>query len=326
MIIVKTPFRISFFGGGTDLPAFSSKYGGAVIGTSINKYIYHSILKFPSELFQYSIRFSYSKVECAKSIDFIEHKPFKEILKQYEISKDLEVNIAADLPSFSGLGSSSAFTVGLINGLCKHKDLMFTKHKLATEAIRIEQDILKEKVGSQDQVFAAYGGLNRINFHKNGDIKVDNININKTRLDELESSLLIFFTGITRRSQNIEKKKIDNMNNIETNLKKILNMVDEGYNILSGNSSLIRFGELLGKTWEEKKMLDESVSSPAIDGIYKKAIEAGAIGGKLLGAGGGGFLLLFVPQDRKQKVREKLNGYHEISFKFENHGSQVIHN
>lgn len=326
MIIVKTPFRISFFGGGTDLPAFSSKYGGAVIGTSINKYIYHSILKFPSELFQYSIRFSYSKVECAKNIDFIEHKPFKEILKQYEISKDLEVNIAADLPSFSGLGSSSAFTVGLINGLCKYKDLNFTKHKLATEAIRIEQDILKEKVGSQDQVFAVYGGLNRINFHKNGEIKVDNININKTRLKELESSLLIFFTGITRRSQSIEKKKIDNMNNIETNLKKILNMVDEGHNILSGNCSLIKFGELLGKTWEEKKLLDASVSSPVIDSIYEKAIEAGAIGGKLLGAGGGGFLLLFVPQDRKQKVREKLNGYHEISFKFENHGSQVIHN
>jgi len=325
MIIVKTPFRISFFGGGTDLPVFSRRHAGAVLGVSIDKYIYHSVSKFPSELFDYSIRFSYSKVEYAKNIDLIKHRPFKEILKQFKITKDIELNIAANLPSFSGLGSSSAFTVGLINAISVMQNLKYSKHKLATEAIRIEQDILKEDVGSQDQIFASYGGMRLINFHKNGEFKVNKVNIKKSKKEELQNSLLIFFTGVTRNAQSIESKKIKNIDNINENLLNMLKMVDKGLDILEGNASLTKFGILLDKTWKEKRLLDQSVSTPFIDEIYTKAINAGALGGKLLGAGGGGFLLLFVPEDKKKNVRKYLANLHEVSFDFEDDGSHIIH-
>ncbi len=325
MIIIRTPFRISFFGGGTDLPIFSEKYGGAVIGTSINKYIYHTVSEFPSNMFEYSIRFSYSKVESTNDINLIKHAPFREILKFFKLHKDIEVNIAADLPSFSGLGTSSAFTVGLIKGLIEFKKSFISSHDLAKTAIIIEQEILKESVGSQDQVFASYGGFNLIRFNKDKTFDVSPININQSRLSEIENSLLIFYTGIKRKSQNLEKRKINNFNNIDCNLKKMLKMVDEGYDILNGNQSLSKFGELLGKSWKEKKMLDSKVSNNLIDEVYKVAIESGALGGKLLGAGGGGFLLLFIPPERQKKVRENLSGFHEVKFKFDVTGSQVLH-
>lgn len=325
MIISKTPFRVSFLGGGTDLEAFSKNYGGAVLGSTIDKYIYHTVSTFPSKFFDYSLRFSYSKIECANDINSIQHKPFREILRHFKCYKDLEVNIIADLPSFTGLGTSSAFTVGLIKALSKLKNLNLSKTELASKAIMIEQKILKEAVGCQDQIFASFGGFNMINIQKNGDFKVIPIKLSKNRQEELENSLVLFFTGIKRKAQDIEKQKIENINNINNNLKKMLGIVETGYNILNNNTSLIKFGELLHENWIEKKLLNDMVSSTFIDEAYQKAIDTGAVGGKLLGAGGGGFLLLFVPPDKRKLVRKELSFLSEVKFNFSMTGSEIIY-
>lgn len=325
MIICRTPLRISFVGGGTDFPEFFGRHGGAVLATAIDKYIYHSVSRFPSELFDYSIRLAYRKVECVKSLDDVEHSPFREILRYFGIERDVEISLAADLPSFSGLGSSSSFTVGLINALTAFQGRFIARGELARLAIRMEREILQEAVGLQDQVVAAYGGLNLITFSGSDQFVVTRVAISRRRLEELNGSLMLFFTGITRQAERIERRKIRRLGRIETGLKRLLGLVDRAHEILTGNGPLESFGEVLDRAWREKRELDTAVSNPAIDGMYERAIAAGALGGKLCGAGGGGFLLLFVPADRQEAVRRALRGHPEVRFGIDAPGSGIVH-
>jgi D-glycero-alpha-D-manno-heptose-7-phosphate kinase len=325
MIITRTPLRVSFFGGGTDFPDFFGRHGGAVLGTAIDKYIYHTVSHLPSWLFDHKIRFAYRKVEHVKSLEEIEHRPFREILRHCGVVKDLEVNLASDLPSFSGLGSSSSFTVGLIKGLSAHQGRHIGQDELARAAIHVERNVLKETVGMQDQIFAAYGGLNVVRFRGDGDFVVERVPISEARMRELGDSLMLYFTGITRRAQEVEASKLANLARIEDNLKKMLLLVERAYDALTGSKALADFGRLLNETWIEKKKLDPSVSAPEIDRLYQTGMGAGALGGKLLGAGGGGFMLFFVPAERQAAVRAALRDYHEVPFAINAPGSTIVH-
>jgi D-glycero-alpha-D-manno-heptose-7-phosphate kinase len=325
MIICRTPLRVSFVGGGTDFPEFFARYGGAVLATAIDKYIYHSVSRLPAELFDYSIRLAYRKVECVKSLDEIEHAPFREILRYFGIEQGVEINLAADLPSFSGLGSSSSFTVGLINALSAFQGRFVPKGDLAGLAIRVEREILRETVGLQDQITAAYGGFNLIQFSGVDRFVVTRIAMPRARLEELDRSLMLFFTGITRRADLIERRKLRRLDSIGVRLKRSLTLVDRAYTILTGSGSLSAFGELLDSAWCEKRALGAGVSTAGIDLMYREAREAGALGGKLCGAGGGGFMLLFVPEDRQETVRKALRAYPEVRFSIDAPGSGIIH-
>lgn len=325
MIICKTPLRVSFFGGGTDFPEFFRQHGGAVLGTAIDKHIYHSVVRFPSELFDYSIRLAYRKVECVRRRDEIEHLPFRKILEHFGIDKDVEVSLAADLPSFTGLGSSSSFTVGLINALGAHQGKFVPRQELARTAIHIEREVLHEAVGCQDAVFAAYGSLNLVEFLTLENIVVHRVCLPDARLQELDGSLLMFFTGITRSAAEIERSKLRNLAKIEGNLLRMRQLVDRAHAVLTGNGSLAEFGRLLDATWQEKRALDPAVSAPPIDLLYRLAMDNGALGGKLLGAGGGGFMLFFVPDENQTRLRRALGGYHEIPFSINASGSGIVH-
>jgi len=325
VIICKTPLRVSFFGGGTDWPEFFEEHGGAVLGTAIDKHIYHLVSPFPSALFDYAIRLAYSKLECVRTVDEIQHGPFREILRYFEIQRDIEIDLTADLPSFSGLGSSSSFTVGLINALMAFQGRFIARQELARLAIHIERDVLKEPVGCQDQVFATYGGLNLVEFASLDHIVVNRISLPKARLSELDNSLLLFFTGIKRRSADVETSKLKNLARIKPTLKRMRDLVDQAHGLLTGNAPLSEFGTLLKATWQEKRTLDPGVSDTRIDQMYEAAMAAGALGGKLLGAGGGGFMLFFVPEERQAAVRQALTGYYEVSFSINAAGSSIVH-
>jgi D-glycero-alpha-D-manno-heptose-7-phosphate kinase len=325
MIITKTPLRVSFFGGGTDFPEYFSRNGGAVLGTAIDKYVYLSVMRFPSELFDYTVRLAYRKVECVSDVAKIEHAPFREILRHCGIEKNVEINVAADLPSFSGLGTSSSFTVGLIKALNAYEGRHISALELATQAIKIEREVLHEAVGCQDQTFAAFGGFNVIQFSGPDRINVERVVIGHDRLTELDGCLMMFFTGLTRRAQEVEKSKLKNLAAIQESLGRMLRLVDEAHALLTSNRSLSEFGILLDRTWKEKRSLDAAVSNPQIDHMYDVAMKAGALGGKLLGAGGGGFLLFYVPIERQPRVRAALADYHEIEFSINAPGSSVIH-
>ncbi len=325
MIITRTPLRVSFFGGGTDFPDFFSTHGGAVIGTAIDKYIYHSVFHIPSWLFDHKIRVAYRKVEHVRHIDELEHRPFREILRYCGVTQDVEVNLSSDLPSLSGLGSSSSFTVGLIKGLSAFRGRHIGQDELARSAIHVERTVLAETVGLQDQVFAAYGGLNIIRFRAEADFVVERIPISQCKLQELSESLLLVFTGLTRHSQEVERRKLARMASIQQHLKEILSHVDRAYEVLTGNGGLSAFGQLLHETWMAKRQLDPTVSAPAIDALYEIGIAAGALGGKLLGAGGGGFMLFFVPPERRAKVRAALSGYNDVPIGIGAPGSTIIH-
>lgn len=324
MIITKTPLRVSFFGGGTDYPDFFTRYGeGVVLGTTIDKYVFISISKFYSKLFDYSIRISYKQVECVNSLDEIKHIPFKECLRLHGIENDVEVDYTAELPAFTGLGSSSSFIVGLLKSLYAFKEKQVDKLDLAREAIHIERDILKEPVGYQDQVFAAMGGMNLIKFTQNG-IDVKPIRLSQEREKEFEDHLMLFFTGIRRRASDIIAGQIQKVDKNKENLTKMRELTYHSYHILVGSSPLSEFGMLLDKSWSLKRSLDNKISNDEIDKIYKDGITAGAYGGKLLGAGGGGFVLLFVPPKRKEAVRSKLHHLTEIPIRISNHGSHLL--
>jgi len=325
VIITRTPLRVSFFGGGTDFPDFFSIHGGAVLGTAIDKYIYHTVSHLPSWLFDHKIRFAYRKVEHARSLDDVEHRPFREILRYCGVLQDVEVNLASDLPSFSGLGSSSSFTVGLIKGLNAFQGRHIGQEQLARAAIEVERNVLGEAVGLQDQIFAAYGGLNIVQFRGHAEFTVERVPLSEDRMWELDQSLLVFFTGITRRAQDVERAKLANLHRIQNNLKNMLLLVDKAYDALTGNGSLAAFGRLLHETWIEKRRLDTAVSAPEIDRLYEAGIAAGALGGKLLGAGGGGFMLFFVPIEKQAAVRRALHGYHEVPFSINAPGSTIVH-
>jgi D-glycero-alpha-D-manno-heptose-7-phosphate kinase len=324
LIITRTPFRISFFGGGTDYPAWYRENGGAVLSTSIDKYCYVSCRKLPP-FFEHKHRIVYSKIENVKDIDEIEHPAVKSILRWANVRNGLELHHDGDLPARSGLGSSSSFTVGLIHALSALEGRLITKEELAKNALHVEQNLIGESVGSQDQIAAAYGGFNLIEFYKNGNFSVTPMVISQERLVELQSHLLLFFTGFSRIANEIAKSKIQNFKSRESELKSINEMVIQGINILGNpNTKIEEFGELLDLGWQQKRKLSDRVSTDDIDQIYSLAIRAGATGGKILGAGGGGFMLLFASPDRHSKITDSLNHLVRVNFKFEDSGSKVV--
>jgi D-glycero-alpha-D-manno-heptose-7-phosphate kinase len=323
MIISRTPFRISFFGGGTDYPAWYHQHGGAVLAVSINKYCYLTCRYLPP-FFEHRIRLVYSKIESCQSFEEISHPAVREILRHLQVERGLEIHHDGDLPARSGMGSSSAFVVGLLHALYALQGQMPSKQQLTKESIFIEQEALKETVGSQDQVSAAYGGLNHISFLPNGEISVRPMTLTQERIQELNSHLMLFYTGIKRTASDIAGSYVTDLDAKRRQLRIIKDLVEESIAILNSNQPLTGFGELLHEAWQAKRSLSDKVSNPEVDDLYATARTAGAIGGKLTGAGGGGFLLLFVPPAQQQEVREKLSKLIHVPFKFEFSGSQII--
>ncbi|MBU1121677.1 MAG: kinase [Candidatus Omnitrophota bacterium] len=323
MIISRTPFRVSFLGGGTDYPVWYENNGGAVLSTTIDKYCYLTCRYLPP-FFEHKHRIVYSKIERVKRIDEICHPSAREILKFMNISDGIEIHHDGDLPARTGLGSSSAFTVGLFNSLYALKGVMPTKHRLAKEAIYIEREALKESVGSQDQVAVSYGGLNKISFGKEGDFHVEPIILSKQRQNHFQDHLMLFFTGFSRIASKIAKKQIKNTPKKKDELTVMHQLVDEAKDVLCGGDDIDKFGRLLHESWKLKRSLSNKVSSPVIDEIYEEALQSGATGGKLIGAGGGGFILLFVKPQLQNNVRKRLKRLLEVKFKFDKLGSQII--
>lgn len=324
MIISRTPFRISFFGGGTDYPDWYLKHGGAVLSTTFDKYCYITCRELPP-FFDHRYRIAYSVVENAKEVCDIKHPAVRAVLQEMGFEHGLEIHVDADLPARSGLGSSSSFIVGLLHSLYALKGKRMSRDFLAREAIRIEQEVIGESVGSQDQTAAAYGGFNVIHFQPDGGLKVEPVILATDRKHLLNSHLMLFFTGFSRIASEIAKDQIANIDNKVDQLHQMRRMVDEALDILSNDRDIRLFGELLHTAWICKQSLSEKVSSSQIDNIYEIARKAGAIGGKLLGAGGGGFMLLFVEPEKQSQVREALNGFVHVPFQFEAAGSQVIY-
>jgi len=324
MVITRTPFRISFLGGGTDYPAWFRENGGAVLATTIDKYCYVSCRHLPP-FFSHKHRLVYSKIENVREISQIEHPAARAIFDWAKIDGGLEVHHDGDLPARSGLGSSSSFTVGLVHAFNALKGQMSSKERLAKDAIHIEQNLIGESVGSQDQISAAYGGFNFIKFYQDSSFSVVPIILTEERRSELQSHLMLFFTGFSRIANEIAKSKINNFKQRIHELNNIRQMVDEGLAILCDrNAPIERFGQLLDDSWQLKRQLSEKVSSPEIDQIYSIAIRAGALGGKILGAGGGGFMLLFAPPERQHAIRESLKNLVHVSFRFDESGSKVV--
>ncbi len=324
MIISRTPFRISFFGGGTDYPPWYKQHGGAVLSTSFDKYCYITCRELPP-FFDHKYRIAYSKVENAKEIIDIEHPAVRAVLSEMNLDHGLEVHCDADLPARSGLGSSSSFVVGMLHSLSALQGRRVSKDWLAHEAIRIEQEVLRENVGSQDQVAAAYGGFNVIHFQTDGSLKVDPLIVPAQRKQILNDHLMLFFTGFSRISSEIAKAQVANMANKSAELHRMRAMVDQGEEILCNGHDIRAFGELLHLGWIHKRAMSDQVSNSSIDALYETARKAGAIGGKLLGAGGGGFMLLFVSPENQAAVRQALAELIYVPFKFETAGSQVIY-
>jgi len=324
MVITSTPLRISFFGGGTDYPVWYQQHGGAVLSTTINKYCYITCRRLPP-FFEYHSRVSYSKVENVRRNDTIEHPSVRGCLQFLGIEEGVEIHHVADLPARTGLGTSSAFTVGLLLGLHALQERMRDKQTLAREAIHVEQELLQEAVGAQDQVSAAYGGFNRINFHSDGTIEVRRVLASANRLAELEGHLALYFTGFSRTASEIANEQIGATPKKEKELAMMLEMVGEGEAIIADPArSLHEFGKLLDDSWKIKRTLTRKITNSEIDDIYQAGLEAGALGGKLLGAGGGGFMLFFVPPDRRQLLRERLKKLLCVPFSFSNKGSHVV--
>ena len=324
MIISRTPFRISFFGGGTDYPVWYRQHGGAVLSTTINKYC-HITCRYLPPFFDHRFRIVYSKVELTKNRAEIQHPAVREALRFIGINDGLEVHHDGDLPARTGLGSSSSFTVGLLHTLYSLKGVMPSKMQLAQDAIHVEQDLVQENVGSQDQVAAAFGGMNRIEFQSGGDIRVTPIIVDTGLLDVLQNNLMLYFTGFSRYASEIAAEQIRKTPKRKAELRSMLEMVDEAQSILtSKNWRLLDFGKLLDEGWQVKRLLTDYISTPRTNEIYKAARSAGAVGGKLLGAGGGGFMLFFVKPEDKPRVREALNGLLEVPFRFEGYGSHII--
>lgn len=324
MVITKTPFRISFFGGGTDIPLWFRDNGGSVLSVTIDKYCYISCRYLP-KFFDHKYRFVYSQIETLTELQDIKHPSIKAVLNWMKWTEGLEIHHDGDLPARSGLGSSSSFTVGLINALNALQGRYSSKQELAMNAIHVEQNIIKEAVGSQDQVAAAYGGLNRIDFFGENSVSVNPVILPKLRIEELQGHLLLFFTGVSRFASEIETVKMQNFANKKAELTKMSQMVSEAVEILSDAKKDIRdFGFLLKEGWEYKKSLSANVSNSEIDTIYNAALGEGAIGGKILGAGGGGFILFFAPPDKHNQIIKKLAHLTHVPFKFEYDGSTVV--
>ena len=323
MIISRTPFRISFFGGGTDYPSWYRIHGGTVLATTIDKYSYLTCRYLPP-FFEHRIRVVYSKIENCHSIDEITHPAVREVLRYLQFERGVEVHHDGDLPARSGMGSSSAFTVGLMHALHALKGAMPGKAQLARESIHIEQDVLKETVGSQDQVLAAYGGFNHISFMPNGEIAVRPMTLLRERVRELNAHLMLFYTGIVRQASDVAGSYVPDLAGRTEQMRLIANFVDEGMAILTGGGDIIEFGRLLHEAWQAKRSLGPAVSNPYVDDMYQRALAAGAVGGKLTGAGGGGFMLLFAPPDTHGAIKARLDQLIHVPFRLEYSGSQII--
>lgn len=323
MIITKTPFRMSFFGGGTDIESFFRKYGGAVLSSTFDKYCYVTVRHLP-RFFNYETHLTYSKTEYVNDNDEIEHPAIRNAMKMLNM-REIRLTYEADLPARSGLGTSSSFAVGMLNAFYALKGKYANKKKLADEAIYLERVLCNEAGGWQDQIAVSYGGFNRINFYEDG-YEVLPVIISPERKKKLNDNLLMFFTGLTHFSAIVHKINKWGAEDKVKYLKEIYLLVDQAEKVLTDkNENLDNFGYLLDKAWQLKKKIGPGISTDQIDECYEKGIKAGALGGKLLGAGGGGFLLFYVPQEKQKAVREALHDLMYVPFKFENSGTQVIH-
>ena len=324
MIITRTPYRISFLGGGTDHPAWYEKNGGAVLSASINKYCYITCRYLPP-FFKHKHRIVYSEQENVSKIDDINHPSVRESMRYVGVKKGLEIHHDGDLPAMSGLGSSSSFTVGLLHALYGLKGEIKNKRQLALDAIHVEQNLIKENVGSQDQTIAAFGGFNKIEFGGHQRITVSPITISPQRYNEFESHLLLFFTDFSRKASEIEGEKLKNFKTKNNELSAMKAMVQNGIDIINSKKNMEEFGKLLHEGWKLKRGLAPVVSNGKIDAIYDAGLKAGAFGGKLLGAGGGGFMLFFAPPERHKKIKEKLKKFLNVPFLIDYSGSQIVY-
>jgi len=324
MIISRTPFRISLFGGGSDYPQWYRQHGGAVLGFAIDKYCYISLRALP-QFFEHRHRIVYSKVETVKEISEIQHPAVRAVLQETGVDCGIEIHHDGDLPARSGLGSSSSFTVGLLLALYAQRGRMVSQNFLAREAIRIEQEVIGENVGSQDQIWAAYGGMNRVNFFTDGNFSVVPLVMPPERRRQLLGHFMLFFTGLSRFATEVAGKKIANLEKHAADIHQMVAMVDEAQAILGDpGRDLADIGRLLHESWCLKRGLADTVSSDDIDSIYKAGRDAGAVGGKLLGAGGGGFVLFYVEPERQQAVREALTPLVEVRFGIDYAGSKIV--
>ena len=323
MIITKTPFRMSFFGGGTDMESFFMENGGAVLSTTFDKYCYVNVRHLP-RCVDYSTELSYAKIERVTDVNDIQHPAIREAMKMLDMH-EIRLTYEADLPARSGLGTSSSFAVGMINAFYALKGKYADKKKLADAAIYLERELCKEAGGWQDQIAASYGGFNRINFNSDG-YEVLPLIINPERKRQLNNNLMMFFTGFTRFSSDVQKANASNKADKVNQLKEMLALVDEAEKVLvDKQSDLDEFGRLLDHTWRIKRKTGNTVSTNSIDELYDKGLKAGALGGKLLGAGGGGFLVFYVEPDKQEKVKKAMEDLLYIPFEFEDGGTRVIH-
>lgn len=325
MIISKTPIRISFFGGGTDYPDYFKKFGGAALSTTIDKYIYVTVKKMEG-ISEFKYKINYSKLEACNEIEEIKHPVVRACLNFLNINDSIEIHVISDLPARSGTGSSSSFTVGLLNALYGLKGQMISKERLAKEAIYIEQVVLDERVGVQDQLAAAYGSLNFFELRQDSSFGINRLIIDLERKKELENNLLMFYTGVSRYAHEILEEQISNTkkDKITVDLNKIKKMASDGVEILTGDKSLDAFGLLLDEAWNTKKALSTAITTNFLDDIYIRAKSSGALGGKLLGAGGGGFFIFYVNKEFQSIVRKNLSDLVEVNFNFENDGTKII--
>ncbi len=323
MIITKTPFRMSFFGGGTDMPDFYKEHGGAVLSTTFDKYCYVIVRHLP-RFFDYTSELAYSRIERVTDVNMIEHPAVREAMKYLDM-QEIRLTYEADLPARSGLGTSSSFAVGMLNAFYALKGKYADKRKLADDAIYLERTLCNEAGGVQDQIAASYGGLNRINFGPNG-YEVLPVIISPERKKQLNNNLMLFFTGFTRFSSDMQKENHILQNDKTAQLLEMYHLVDEAEKVLTDKTvSLDEFGRLLDHTWKLKRQTGSKISTGSIDELYQKGIEAGALGGKLLGAGGGGFLLFYVQPEYQEAVKKAMDNLLYVPFEFENGGTQVVH-
>lgn len=323
MIISRTPYRVSFFGGGTDYHTWYQEFGGTVLSTTINHYCYLSARYLPP-FFPEKSRIVWSQIEAVDDHGSVAHPAVRAVLGHLGMDSGLEIHHQGDLPARSGLGSSSTFTVGLLNAMYALQGRMTSKRELACEAVHIERDVLKENVGVQDQIAAAYGGFNRINIHPSGDFDVQPVILSPERLEALQSHFLLFFTGVSRTASDIAKSKMQAIPDKKKELGRMTQLVDEACNLLSSNGDLLDFGRMLHETWQLKRSLSSSIAPEFVDEIYVRARAHGAIGGKLLGAGGGGFMLFFAKPENHLRIMQALEDLLWVPFEFETGGSSII--
>jgi D-glycero-alpha-D-manno-heptose-7-phosphate kinase len=325
MIVVRTPVRVSFLGGGTDYPEHFRRFGGQTLGVAIDRYSFVTVNKLAS-LFDYQIRVSYSRTELVKRLDEIQHPAVRECLRFMRIESGIEIHYMGDLPARTGLGSSSSFTVALLHALHAYRGEMVSQRQLAEEACHVEHEMIRERVGVQDQYICAHGGLLQLLMPREGAISVRRMPLPPERLRELGANLLLLYTGISRNAHDVLEEQLERTRTgqLSQDLSRLTALVDQGVEVLMGGSPLSAFGELLDAGWRVKRELSSKISNSTIDGYYAVARQHGAIGGKLLGAGGGGFLLLFVPLDRREGVMRALPDVAAVDFGFDSDGSQVI--